>query len=219
MKEQEARELNGDVVPDAEESVVKPAEEANGGEQVGTSDATAEDQDVMPPSSLPGEGRDGEGTTDNSIQNKESLPCDSAQGALGQVKAKVEVCKDESIGKSLPTLAVTFEMFFFVCLLVFCCSKRHHLTSWNFLAELEEFRLYLEKCFDFEQVTVKKFRTWAERRQFNRDMKRKQAESERPILPANQKLITLSVQDAPTKKGASTCDSYCVHFIQFGSRY
>uniref|UniRef100_A0A0E9QDX0 Uncharacterized protein n=1 Tax=Anguilla anguilla TaxID=7936 RepID=A0A0E9QDX0_ANGAN len=32
-------------------------------------------------------------------------------------------------------------------------------------------------------------------------MKRKQAESERPILPANQKLITLSVQDAPTKKG------------------
>lgn len=29
-----------------------------------------------------------------------------------------------------------------------------------------------------------------------------QAESERPILPANQKLITLSVQDAPTKKGA-----------------
>lgn len=68
-------------------------------------------------------------------------------------------------------------------------------------AELEEFRSYLEKCFDFEQVTVKKFRTWAERRQFNRDMKRKQAESERPILPANQKLITLSVQDAPTKKG------------------
>lgn len=48
---------------------------------------------------------------------------------------------------------------------------------------------------------MKKFRTWAERRQFNRDMKRKQAESERPILPANQKLITLSVQDAPNKKG------------------
>ena len=66
---------------------------------------------------------------------------------------------------------------------------------------LEDFRVYLGKCFDFEQVTVKKFRTWAERRQFNRDMKRKQAESERPILPANQKLITLSVQDAPTKKG------------------
>lgn len=66
--------------------------------------------------------------------------------------------------------------------------------------DIEEFRGYLEKCFDFEQVTVKKFRTWAERRQFNREMKRKQAESERPILPANQKLITLSVQDAPTKK-------------------
>lgn len=70
------------------------------------------------------------------------------------------------------------------------------------IADLEAFRSYLEKRFDFEQVTVKKFRTWAERRQFNRDMKRKQAESERPILPANQKLITLSVQDAPTKKGS-----------------
>lgn len=69
------------------------------------------------------------------------------------------------------------------------------------LLDLEDFRRYLEKRFDFEQVTVKKFRTWAERRQFNREMKRKQAESERPILPANQKLITLSVQDAPTKKG------------------
>jgi len=68
-------------------------------------------------------------------------------------------------------------------------------------SDLEDFRRYLEKRFDFEQVTVKKFRTWAERRQFNREMKRKQAESERPILPANQKLITLSVQDAPTKKG------------------
>ena len=73
-----------------------------------------------------------------------------------------------------------------------------------FAPDIEEFRSYLEKCFDFEQVTVKKFRTWAERRQFNRDMKRKQAESERPILPANQKLITLSVQDAPTKKGVPT---------------
>ncbi|XP_068099500.1 microprocessor complex subunit DGCR8 [Hyperolius riggenbachi] len=99
-------------------------------------------------------------TTDSiSLEDKSEI----AQGALGQVKAKVEVCKDESI-------------------------------------DLEDFRSYLEKRFDFEQVTVKKFRTWAERRQFNREVKRKLAESERPILPANQKLITLAVQDAPTKK-------------------
>uniref|UniRef100_A0A3Q3FG48 Microprocessor complex subunit DGCR8 n=1 Tax=Kryptolebias marmoratus TaxID=37003 RepID=A0A3Q3FG48_KRYMA len=133
MKEQEERELNGEVASNTEESPAKPGEEAAGEERAA------------------------------SRQNKEPQPFDTAQGALGQVKAKVEVCKDESI-------------------------------------ELEDFRLYLKKCFDFEQVTVKKFRTWAERRQFNRDMKRKQAESERPILPANQKLITLSVQDAPTKK-------------------
>uniref|UniRef100_A0A8C4I0U8 Microprocessor complex subunit DGCR8 n=1 Tax=Dicentrarchus labrax TaxID=13489 RepID=A0A8C4I0U8_DICLA len=137
MKDQELKELNGEMTLNAEVSPVKPSEEANGEE-----------------------GADGEGATNNSLQVKGHRPFDTAQGALGQVKAKVEVCKDESI----------------------------------------DFRLYLEKCFDFEQVTVKKFRTWAERRQFNRDMKRKQAESERPILPANQKLITLSVQDAPTKK-------------------
>ncbi|KAM9360398.1 microprocessor complex subunit DGCR8 [Symphorus nematophorus] len=162
MKEQEERELNGEVTLETEEFAVKTGEEANGEE--GASKAAAEEQDDVPASSLTDGGPDGEGTTTtNSLQGVESQPCDTAQGALGQVKAKVEVCKDESI-------------------------------------ELEEFRLYLEKCFDFEQVTVKKFRTWAERRQFNRDMKRKQAESERPILPANQKLITLSVQDAPTKK-------------------
>ena len=86
------------------------------------------------------------------------------------------------------------------------------------VAGLEDFRVYLGKCFDFEQVTVKKFRTWAERRQFNRDMKRKQAESERPILPANQKLITLSVQDAPTKKGTmpgAVPITISSHFVPF----
>ncbi|XP_023127304.1 microprocessor complex subunit DGCR8 [Amphiprion ocellaris] len=160
MKEQEERELNGEVSPNVGGSPSKSGEEANGEETAGRSDVTTEEQDTV---RLTEGGQQGEGTTDNNVQSKESLPCDTAQGALGQVKAKVEVCKDESI-------------------------------------ELEDFRLYLEKCFDFEQVTVKKFRTWAERRQFNRDMKRKQAESERPILPANQKLITLSVQDAPTKK-------------------
>ncbi|XP_019949412.2 microprocessor complex subunit DGCR8 [Paralichthys olivaceus] len=163
MKEHEERELNGEMTLNAVESPVKPMQEANGEEGAGKSDAAAEEQEDAPPSILTDGGPNGESTTDNNLQVKVNHAFDTAQGALGQVKAKVEVCKDESV-------------------------------------ELEEFRVYLEKCFDFEQVTVKKFRTWAERRQFNRDMKRKQAESERPILPANQKLITLSVQDAPTKK-------------------
>ncbi|KAJ0067684.1 hypothetical protein NL108_009838, partial [Boleophthalmus pectinirostris] len=161
MKEQEEKELNGEVTPSAEESPVKSSRVNNEAVMSSTEpDCTADDADNMPSSSQP-DSFDGE--AEANLQSKDPLACDSAQGALGQVKAKVEVCKDESI-------------------------------------ELEDFRQYLEKCFDFEQVTVKKFRTWAERRQFNRDMKRKQAESERPILPANQKLITLSVQDAPTKK-------------------
>lgn len=119
---------------------------------------------IAPPEpELPPDEPDPLGTDAGPPDEKDPLGAEAAPGALGQVKAKVEVCKDESV-------------------------------------DLEEFRNYLEKRFDFEQVTVKKFRTWAERRQFNREMKRKQAESERPILPANQKLITLSVQDAPTKK-------------------
>ncbi|XP_077097199.1 microprocessor complex subunit DGCR8 [Siphateles boraxobius] len=161
MKEHEDREQNGEVTPTAEVSPVKSGEEGVSSERADEPDSTATEEPTGRPTSEdpdpdlmePG----------GSSEGMESQACDTAQGALGQVRAKVEVCKDESI-------------------------------------EIEEFRSYLEKCFDFEQVTVKKFRTWAERRQFNRDMKRKQAESERPILPANQKLITLSVQDAPTKK-------------------
>ncbi|KAM3867884.1 microprocessor complex subunit DGCR8 [Diretmus argenteus] len=167
MKEQEEKELNGEVTPIAEVSPVKPVEEADSVERTDEPDSTAEGQENGPENgpvpSLAEDGPEVEIVPEPSLPVKLPHAFDTAQGALGQVKAKVEVCKDESI-------------------------------------DLEQFRRYLEKCFDFEQVTVKKFRTWAERRQFNRDMKRKQAESERPILPANQKLITLSVQDAPTKK-------------------
>ncbi|XP_013907294.1 PREDICTED: microprocessor complex subunit DGCR8 [Thamnophis sirtalis] len=144
MRENEEREQSNDITPNGEVSPVKLMDKSLELDcQTEEPDSTAADS----------------GTLDE----KDPSGGDAAQGALGQVKAKVEVCKDESV-------------------------------------DIEDFRHYLEKCFDFEQVTVKKFRTWAERRQFNREMKRKQAESERPILPANQKLITLSVQDAPTKK-------------------
>lgn len=100
MKEQEEKELNGEVTSNAEKSPVKPGVEANDEEQAGRSDATAEEQDGVPAPSMTDDGPGGEGTTNDSLQGKESQPCDSAQGALGQVKAKVEVCKDESIGKS-----------------------------------------------------------------------------------------------------------------------
>ncbi|XP_012671362.1 microprocessor complex subunit DGCR8 [Clupea harengus] len=152
LKDVEEKELNGEVVvPNSNGSPVKPGEDADAPERADEPDSTAPEESTAP------------GSAESQPQAKEPQACEGFQGALGQVRAKVEVCKDESI-------------------------------------EIEEFRGYLEKRFDFEQVTVKKFRTWAERRQFNRDMKRKQAESERPILPANQKLITLSLQDAPTKK-------------------
>nr|XP_033812683.1 microprocessor complex subunit DGCR8 [Geotrypetes seraphini] len=144
MKENEAQEQNNDITPKDVELPTKSLQKASDVDQQSEEpDSTA--VDTM------------------ATDERDSVGGDTAPGALGQVKAKVELCKDESI-------------------------------------DIEEFRSYLEKCFDFEQVTVKKFRTWAERRLFNREMKRKQAEFERPILPANQKLITLSVQDAPTKK-------------------
>ncbi|KAJ8380209.1 hypothetical protein SKAU_G00009870 [Synaphobranchus kaupii] len=158
MKDQEEREQNGEVTPNPETSPLKPVEGMEVNEGADEPDSTAPEESAPKgPPEEPGSAR---------AEPAVVAVCphfDMAHSALGQVRAKVEVCKDESV-------------------------------------EIEEFRSYLEKCFDFEQVTVKKFRTWAERRQFNREMKRKQAESERPILPANQKLITLSVQDAPTKK-------------------
>ncbi len=95
MKDQEEKELNGEVTPNAEEFPVKAT---NGEEGAGKSVATAEEQDGVAPPNLTDGDPDGEG---NSLQGKESQPCDTAQGALGQVKAKVEVCKDESIGKGL----------------------------------------------------------------------------------------------------------------------
>lgn len=87
MKDQEERELNGEVTSNAEES---PGEEVT--EEKG---ATSEEQEVL----LSGLTDHDEEPTADSLPNKESQPCDTAQGALGQVKAKVEVCKDESIGK------------------------------------------------------------------------------------------------------------------------
>ncbi|CAL8346425.1 unnamed protein product [Lota lota] len=173
MKTHEEKELNGEVTPNAEVSPAKTADEAtddaaavvvvnNGGgvEDMEEPDSTAQEDGALEQQE---EGEQVKVVPIACPRFKGFPAFEGAQGALGQVTAKVEVCKDESIG-------------------------------------LDDFRVYLGKCFDFEQVTVKKFRTWAERRQFNRDTKRKQAESERPILPANQKLITLSVQDTPTKK-------------------
>ena len=100
MKEREERELNGDAIPNAEESPVKSTDEANGEQSAVKSDTAAEEQDDVPASSTPDGGPDGEATTNHSQQSKEPHPCETAQGALGQVKAKVEVCKDESIGKN-----------------------------------------------------------------------------------------------------------------------
>uniref|UniRef100_A0A8C4QRL7 DGCR8 microprocessor complex subunit n=1 Tax=Eptatretus burgeri TaxID=7764 RepID=A0A8C4QRL7_EPTBU len=65
---------------------------------------------------------------------------------------------------------------------------------------LTDLHQYLSMRFVFEHVAVKKFRTWAERRKFNRDAKRRQAEAERPILPSHQRLITLSLTHNPGRK-------------------
>lgn len=97
MKEQEERELNGEVTLNAAELPVKSGEETNGDE--GASKSSAKTRDDTSPSVLTDGGAEGEGPTNNNLQGKEPQSCDTAQGALGQVKAKVEVCKDESIGK------------------------------------------------------------------------------------------------------------------------
>lgn len=97
MKDQEERELNGEVAFNTEEVPVTSSEQANG--DMGASNLDATTGEGVSPSGLSEDGIKEETAANNSLQGKESQPCDTAQGALGQVKAKVEVCKDESIGK------------------------------------------------------------------------------------------------------------------------
>ncbi len=99
IKKQEEKEQNGEVTPTAEVSLVKSGEEGVSLERVDEPDSTATEELTSRPTSEdphldlmePG----------GSVEGKESQASDIAQGALGQVKAKVEVCKDESVGKRM----------------------------------------------------------------------------------------------------------------------
>lgn len=83
MRENEEREQSNDITPNGEVSPVKLMDKSLELDcQTEEPDSTAADS----------------GTLDG----KEPSGGDAAQGALGQVKAKVEVCKDESIGEDLP---------------------------------------------------------------------------------------------------------------------
>lgn len=97
MKDHEERELNGEVALNTEEVQDKSDEQTNGDMEASRLGATT-GEGVSPPGPTD-DGPNGESAANNSLQGKEPQPCDTAQGALGQVKAKVEVCKDESIGK------------------------------------------------------------------------------------------------------------------------
>lgn len=103
MKEQEENELSGEAAPPAEDAAaVKPSEETNGdgdGEEAAAGAVGGTGDDVAAPDP-PGPDGGGGG---NNINSGHSGPqaCETAQGALGQVKAKVEVCKDESVGECL----------------------------------------------------------------------------------------------------------------------
>lgn len=90
--------MNGEVTPNAEVSPVKSSEEAIDEGVAGKSDGPTEEPDNIPSSSQ-ADSLDGE--ADPNQQSRVSQSCDVAQGALGQVKAKVEVCKDESVGMAV----------------------------------------------------------------------------------------------------------------------
>lgn len=89
IKEQEEREQNGEVTPNV--SPNKDSEEREPQER------TPEEPDSTAPEGACDESNPD--TMDNQPEGKEGQGCEMAQGALGQVKAKVEVCKDESVGK------------------------------------------------------------------------------------------------------------------------
>lgn len=79
MKENEEREQNNDITPNGEVSPVKHLDKTS------ELDCQTEEPDSTAADSGP-------------LDDKDPSGGDAAQGALGQVKAKVEVCKDESVG-------------------------------------------------------------------------------------------------------------------------
>lgn len=88
MKEQEEREQNGEVTPNV--SPVKDSEDIEPQVRTEEPDSTAPEGACDESNPDP---------TDNRPEGKDGQGCEMVQGALGQVKAKVEVCKDESVGK------------------------------------------------------------------------------------------------------------------------
>lgn len=80
MKENEEREQNNDITPNGEVSPIKPTDKSL------ESECQAEEPDST-------------GADSGALDEKDPSGGEAAQGALGQVKAKVEVCKDESVGK------------------------------------------------------------------------------------------------------------------------
>lgn len=113
MKDHEERQQNGEVTPNAEVSPVKPGEEADSLERPDEPDSTAQEDPTTVALGLSlgdGEveletGLASEGTIERCPVPHGKMPhsFEMAQGALGQVRAKVEVCKDESIGKGQHT--------------------------------------------------------------------------------------------------------------------
>lgn len=80
MKDNEEREQNSELAPSGEVSPGKPLSRS----------AELE---------FPLEEPDSMGADSGPPDEKDPLGAEAAPGALGQVKAKVEVCKDESVGK------------------------------------------------------------------------------------------------------------------------
>lgn len=101
MKDNEEREQNCDLTPSGEVSPAKP---------LGRSaelDFPLEEPDSM-------------GGDLGSLDEKDPLGAEAAPGALGQVKAKVEVCKDESVGKCSEELFCLITTCIFT--LIVCCA-------------------------------------------------------------------------------------------------
>lgn len=80
MKDNEEREQSSELTPSGEVSPIKPLSRST------ELEFSLEEPDPM-------------GADSGPPDEKDPLGAEAAPGALGQVKAKVEVCKDESVGK------------------------------------------------------------------------------------------------------------------------
>ncbi|KAJ8972047.1 hypothetical protein NQ317_013191 [Molorchus minor] len=110
-----------------------------------------------------------------------AVPCLSYRRALEKEKDLVEPPVNENSDQSLPNARIE--------------TVQENIQSQNLSPE--QVREYCEKLFQFQSITVLRFKSWLERRKFTKKRKHEK-QLQRPTLPDGTKLITFPIRNNET---------------------